>query len=179
MKHKHYLIFNIILVVFLFVTITPCVNAQTAHGVSSVRTGEETKEEKWRKQIDIDMSVPDFNTKKIDQKVMGWRLAKMIDFIQNSYMQASYNRTISTIRYEQTEDPRIRFSNTDKLEFVSAEKQDSIILIKWQTSTKLDKKEKVTHDIILRFVNGISDQESVNNLFRDISRYIRPDEENE
>ena len=172
MKHKHYLIFNITLVVFLFVTITPCIHAQTVHGVSSVRTGKETKEEKWRKQIDIDMSVPDFKTTKIDQDIMGRRLAKMIEYLQKSYIQDTYNRQLSSIRYELTEDPTIQFEITDKLEFMSAEKADSIILIKWHTSTKLETKEKVNHNIMMKFVSGVSDNDIVNDLFSDISRYI-------
>lgn len=139
--------------------------------------GKETKEEAWRKKIDLDMSVPDFKTTKVDQKVMGWRLAKMIDFLQRTYTQGTYNRTWSVIQYEQTEDPRVRFVGVDKLEFESAEKNDSVITLKWKTFTKLDKKEKVYYDIIMTFVNGVSDSETINNLFSDISRYIRPDEE--
>lgn len=54
---------------------------------------------------------------------------------------------------------------------------DNVILIKWHTFTKLETKEKVTHDITMRFVNGISDREYVNELSCDIARYIRPDEE--
>ena len=125
--------------------------------------------------IDIDMSVPDFKTKKIDREVMGWRLAKMIDYIQKSYKQGMYNRKLAQIRYELTEDPRIRIAGLDKLDFMEAEKIDSVILIKWHTFTKLENKEKVNHDISMRFVNGISDSESVNELFCDIARYIRPD----
>ena len=166
-----------ILMLFMFTMIAPATYAQRVWGSDKVWTGKETKEEAWRKKIDIDMSVPDFNTKKIDQKVMGWKLAKMIEFIQKSYTQATYNRIVSTIRYEQTEDPKIRFSNVYKLEFVSAEKKDSIITLKWKTLTKLNKKEKAYHDIIMTFMNGVSDSETVNNLFSDIARYVKPDDE--
>ena len=164
-------------IVLLVVGYASNVNAQTIYGSEQKWTGKETKEEVWRKKIDLDMAVPDFNTKKIDQKVMGWKLAKMIDFIQRTYTQGSYNRVWSSIRYEQTEDPRIRFANVDQLEFVSAEKNDSIITLKWKTITKLDKKEKVYNDIVMTFVNGVSDSETVNNLFSDIARYIKPDDE--
>ena len=127
--------------------------------------------------IDIDMTVPDYKTSKIDQKVMGWRLAKILNAIQKNYLQATYNRYLSAIRYEQTEDQRIRFANTDKLTFVSAEKVDSTILIKWHTYTKLDTKEKINYDITFRFVNGVPDSERVSSLFTDIGRYVKPDEE--
>lgn len=152
-------------------------SAQTVYGASGTRIGKETKEERTRRLIDIDASVPDYKTNKIDQKIMGWRLAKMLDAIQRNYQQATYNRYLSSIRYEQTEDQKIRFTNIDKLSFVSAEKVDSVILIKMHTYTKLDSKEKINCDITFRFINGISDSEHVNSLFSDISRYIKPDEE--
>lgn len=176
MKRKISVLINTAVVVLLAVSASN-VNAQTVYGSDQKWTGKETKEEIWRKKIDLDMSVPDFKTTKVDQKVMGWRLAKTIDFLQKTYTQGSYNRTWSSIRYEQTEDPRIRFAYVDKLEFVSAEKNDSVITLKWKTFTKLDKKEKVYYDIIMTFVNGVSDSETVNNLFSDISRYIKPDDE--
>ena len=164
-------------IVLLLVVCASNVNAQTIYGSDQKWTGKETKEEVWQKKIDLDMSVSDFKTTKVNQKVMGWRLAKMIDFLQRTYTQGTYNRTWSVIRYEQTEDPQIRFVGVDKLDFVSAEKKDSVITLKWKTFTKLDKKEKVYYDIIMTFVNGVSDSESVNNLFSDIGRYIKPDED--
>lgn len=177
MKQKGYKIFKALLLSTLLGIGISEAYAQTVYGSDQKWTGKETKEEVWRKKIDIDMSVPDFKTTKAEQKVMGWRLAKMVDFLQRTYTQSSYNRIWSTIRYEQTEDPRIRFAGVDKLEFVVAEKKDSVITLKWKAHTKLDKKEKVYNDIIMTFVNGVSDSETVNNLFSDISRYIRPDEE--
>ena len=179
MKRKISFPIKTIIVLFLFAIIAPATYAQKVWGSDKEWTGKETKEEAWRKKINIDTSVPDFKTTKVDQRVMGWRLAKMIDFLQKTYTQSSYNRTWSVIRYEQTEDPRIRFVGIDKLEFVSAEKKDSVIILKWKTFTKLDKKEKVYHDIIMTFVNGVSDSETVNNLFSDVGRYIKPDEDEE
>lgn len=176
MKRKISLLFKTAIVLLLAVCASN-LNAQTVYGSAQTWTGKETKEEIWRKKIDLDMSIPDFKTKKIDQEVMGWRLAKMIEFIQKTYTQASYNRHWSSIRYEKTDDPRIRFQNVDKLDFVSAEKKDSIITLKWKTFTTLDKKEKVYNEIVMTFVNSVSDSESINNLFSNISRYIRPDEE--
>ena len=125
------------------------------------------------------MSVPDFKTSTIDQEVMGWKLARIIDGIQRNYKQNDYNRRPSQIRYEQTEDSNVRFSMIDKLDFVDAEKSDSVILLRWHTLTKLDKKHKAEHDLTFMFVNGVSESELVNNFFKDISRYIRPDEVNE
>ena len=162
---------------FLYTIFAPNIYAQRVWGSDKEWTGKETKEEAWRKKIDIDMSVPDFNTKKIDQDVMGWRLAKIINLIQQSYNYGLNNRILSSIRYEQTEDPQIRFSSVDKWDFVNAEKKDSVIIIKWHALTKLNKKEKIEHDIIFKFVNGVTDSERINEFLSDIARYIKPDEE--
>lgn len=51
------------------------------------------------------------------------------------------------------------------------EKKDCVIILKWKTFTKLDKKEKVFYDINMTFVNCVSDSETMGNLFSDISRY--------
>lgn len=177
MKQKGYRIFSLALLIVFLTIGTPEAISQTVYGSDKTWTGKETKEEKWQKMIDIDMSVPDFKSKKIDQEVMGCRLAKMIDFIQKNYKQGGYNRRLAQIRYEQTEDPRIRFANIDRVEYLEAEKKDSIILLKWHTFTKLENKEKVNYDITMRFINGISDNEAVNDLFSDISRFIQPEEE--
>ena len=49
------------------------------------------------------MSVPDFNTRKIDAKVMGNRLAGILDYLMENYQLGSYNRRLSSIASEQNE----------------------------------------------------------------------------
>lgn len=177
MKINKCLLLRIIIVVFLFASISSTIKAQTIIGSDKEWTGKETKEEAWRKKIDMDMSVPDFKSNKVNQEVMGWRVAKMIDYLQKYYHQASYNRQLSLIRYEQTEDPKIRFAGIDKLTFINAEKRDSVFLIKWHTYTRLEDKEKINHNITMEFINGVSNSDTINDLFSDISRFIKPDDE--
>ena len=57
----------------------------------------------YRTEIGLDMSIPDFNTKKIDSKVMGTRLAGILDYMMDNYHQTVYNRKISQILKEQVE----------------------------------------------------------------------------
>lgn len=52
-----------------------------AQSDSSVRQAE------YRSNIGIDMSVPDFDTKKIDAKIMGSRLAGILNYLLENYNQ--------------------------------------------------------------------------------------------
>ena len=46
----------------------------------------------YREAIGLDMSVPDFSTKKIDAKVMGTRLAGILEYMLENYTQGTYER---------------------------------------------------------------------------------------
>ena len=48
------------------------------------------RREKYKAEIGIDMSVPDFETKTIDAKVMGDRLANLLLYLQETYTQSTY-----------------------------------------------------------------------------------------
>lgn len=53
--------------------------------------GEDPKVIEMRQKIGIDYSVPDYNVRKPDAKVMGWRLAKMLIKLEKNYQQGTYN----------------------------------------------------------------------------------------
>ena len=135
----------------------------------------ELKKQEIRKKIAFDYSVPDYETKKLDAKVMGWRLAKMLQFLEKNYTQGFYNRMLSKIRSLQMNDMKYGYWNVDNIKILNVQKQDSVIRIKINTYTKRDR-EKVNYDITLSFVNSFSDDETANNLFVDIGRYIKKDE---
>ena len=48
------------------------------------------KRTEYKEKIGLDMSVPDFNTQKIDAKVMGNRLAGILDYLMENYQQGTY-----------------------------------------------------------------------------------------
>lgn len=50
----------------------------------------EAKQAEMREKIGLDMTVPDFDTKKIDSKVMGTRLAGILDYLMENYQQGVY-----------------------------------------------------------------------------------------
>ena len=56
---------------------------------------EDPKEIEMREKIGIDYSVPDYDVKKPDAKVIGWRLAKMLIKLEQNYQQGTYNRMLA------------------------------------------------------------------------------------
>lgn len=67
----------------------------------NTKLSEEEKRAEYREKIGIDMSVPDFETKKIDAKVMGPRLANILTFLMKNYQQGFYVSQLRGIAGEQ------------------------------------------------------------------------------
>ena len=78
--------------------------------------------EKFRTEIGLDMSVPDFNTKTIEADVMGSRLAGILDYMMDNYLQPVYSRKICQILKEQVELLEKLEFELKKIQFVSATK---------------------------------------------------------
>ena len=74
---------------------------------AQIRVGYQTDSAKIaenRERIGIDMTVPDFNTKKIDAKVMGTRLAGILEYLLENYTQGTYERLLTRMLGEQVEE---------------------------------------------------------------------------
>ena len=60
---------------------------------AQIRVGYQTDSAKiaeYREKIGLDMTVPDFETKKIDAKVMGTRLAGILEYLLENFHQVIY-----------------------------------------------------------------------------------------
>lgn len=140
---------------------------RTGYQTDSVRNAE------YRKKIAIDMSVPDFETKKIDGKVMGTHLASLIEFLLENYHQGTYNMQISEMVKEQNEALEKVYFNIKKMEFVSAKKagnEINIYMKVWPAKNTANVKKA---DLAIHFKDGIGDNSLVNELFSNISRYVQ------
>lgn len=140
---------------------------RTGYQTDSVRNAE------YRKKIAIDMSVPDFETKKIDGKVMGTHLASLIEFLLENYHQGTYNMQISEIVKEQNEALEKLYFNIKKMEFVSAKKtgdEINIYMKVWPVKNEAKVKQTV---LTIHFKDGVGDNTNVNSLFSSMSRYVQ------
>jgi hypothetical protein len=90
---------------------------------------EEAKRAKIRESIGLDMSVPDIDTKKIDAKVMGSRLAGILNYLMENYQQSVYDRRLSAIASEQNEALENAYIQIKKLKFVNAVKKGNDLMV--------------------------------------------------
>ena len=155
-----YLVLTSLLILF-----TQSLSAQTTQQSEDARTVE------LRQELGIDYSMPDFSTSKIDGKVIGERLAKLLQQLQSKYDNCVLNQYISLIQCEQIEN--LNYATVEKLHITRISKVGDVITI--EAKTKLSKNAAKVKDATLTFVfnKGVSDSTSVNDLFKDLGRYIK------
>lgn len=124
-----------------------------------------------RQKLGIDYSMPDFSTSKIDGKVIGERLAKLLQQLQSKYDDSVLNQYISLIQCEQVEN--LSYAIVEKLNITRISKVGDVITI--EAKTKLGNNAAKVKNAKLTFVfnKGVSESTSVNDLFKDLGRYIK------
>jgi len=144
---------------------TQSLSAQTTQQSEDARTVE------LRQELGIDYSMPDFSTSKIDGKVIGERLAKLLQQLQSKYDSSVLNQYISLIQCEQIEN--LNYATVEKLNITRISKVDDVITI--EAKTKLSNNAAKVKNAKLTFVfgKGVSESISVNDLFKDLGRYIK------
>ena len=140
-------------------------SAQTTQQSEDARTVE------LRQELGIDYSMPDFSTSKIDGKVIGERLAKLLQQLQSKYDNCVLNQYISLIQCEQIENQN--YATVEKLNIARISKVGDVITI--EAKTKLSKNAAKVKNAKLTFIfnKGVSESTSVNDLFKDLGRYIK------
>lgn len=130
-----------------------------------------------RQALDIDYAVPDFSTTKIEPEVIGARLAKILQLLMRDYRQGVYNHCLSRILDSQMDGEKQHFLTIEKLKVRSIQKKDSLITIRVQLlSAKTEEMGRIKRDVDFVFVNGVSEDDRVNDLFCDLARYVKDDE---
>ena len=140
------------------------ISAQTTRQSDDARTVE------LRQKLGIDYSMPDFSTSRIDGKVIGERLAKMLQQLQDKYDDCVLNQSLSLIQCEQVEN--LDYATVEKLNITRISKVGDIITI--EAKTKLSNNAAKVKNAKLTFVfnKGVSETISVNDFFKDLARYI-------
>ena len=145
----------------------------TTLSAQTVYPWNETKEQKYQRLINLDYSVPDYEVSRPDANVMGWKLAGILQFLEENYQQSVYNQMLAQIRNVQMGTLKVHYLPVDKIMVTHVQKQDSVITITINTFTLISKKEKVNFDLKQIFTNSLSNDETTNKLFSDISKYVR------
>ncbi len=124
-----------------------------------------------REKLQLDYSMPDFSTSKLNPKVIGNRLSKMLSKLQDNIQDPVFNRKLSYIVCEQN--PNLKYVTIDKFSIKNISKSGNVITIK--AKAKLDKMtaNDKTAEIVMSFDNGVSNSQTINDLFSDLGRYVK------
>lgn len=145
----------------------------TGFGQSLPAQTDSVKRAEMREKIGLDLSVPDFETKRIEAKVMGERLAGMLDYLMENYHQAVYDRKLGLITSEQNEAMENVYFQLKKMKFVNAVKKGNELTIILRADLQKNPANVKQTDIILHFTDGISESDKVNEMFSYISHYVQ------
>ena len=148
---------------------------QSVSAQTSAISDEARKE--IREKIGLDMSVSDFEVKKIDDKKMGTRLANLLRYLEENYSQGSYSRWITSVLREQNEEFENVYPEVTKIKLESASKAGNEIIVKYKIllgeNPKIIKQTFVT----FYFMDGVSESKTVNDMFSYMSRYVQAREQ--
>ena len=123
-----------------------------------------------RSKLALDYSMPDYNTSKISPKVMGPRLATLLEELCAKYKQSDNLSILSRIQSDQIEG--LDYCTIEKMQLKEVSKSGNTITILF--NTKLDRnplKIKMSK-LVFSFVDGVSEHKLVNSLFTNLSRYL-------
>ena len=143
---------------------------------TSSEQNDEAKKQELRQQIGLDYSMPDYSVKKIDESVIGPRLAKILTRLLDNYKSLLYNQMLAKIRSQVAGDLLLRYVHVDKLKLLNISKAGNTITIRFNTFTKDKNRGKLDYDLGIIFVDGLSEDKTVNDLFSNIGRYTKDEE---
>ncbi len=158
---------NIVIVILLFIGGVATISAQTDAEVSK----QEQYKQEIREKLQLDYSMPDYSTSKIDAKVMGPRLAKIIEALCENYQQYMNLSALSVIQSSQVEG--LSYGRVKKMKLNNVTKQGNEINISFDTTLEPNNLNLKKSQIIFRFIEGASDDISTNDFFLNICRYIK------
>lgn len=120
----------------------------------------------YREQIGLDMSVPDFEVKKIDEAKMGTRLANLLRYFEENSSQGSYSRWITSVLREQNEDFKYVNPEVTKIKLESASKMNNEIIVKFKIWLGENPKKIKQTFVTFHFVDGVSESQIINEIFQ-------------
>lgn len=131
------------------------------------------RQEKYRTEIGLDLSVSDFEISIIDANIMGKRPAGILDYLMENYNQSVYNRKLCLILKEQVEPLQKLEFELKKIQFVKAIKSGeeiSLLFAAWPDKNAAKIKQT---ELVFQFKNGVSVSHLTNELFSIMSRYVQ------
>lgn len=160
---------QILLLLFLLLGAagTVSVSAQSTCG----NTSDDQYNTEVRQKLNLDYSMPDYHTGKIDPKVMGPRLASILQELVAKYKRSDYLSILSMIQADQIEG--LDYCTIEKLVLENVTKSGNTITIRFKTTLAKNPLGLKKSDLILTFIDGVSPNKQVNSLFSNICNYMK------
>lgn len=129
-----------------------------------------SKEEAMKTYVALDYSVPDFDTRRIDGKVIGTRLAKILHFMDEHSNDHTIQSLLTSILCEQ--ESRLQYAIIENVKILNIRKTGPKIDVTIKMG--IGKNQfKIKHaEIVLKFIDGVSESMPTNDLFIHICNYI-------
>ena len=124
-----------------------------------------------RQKLNLDYSMPDYQTGKINPKVMGSRLASILQELVAKYKRSDYLSILSMIQADQIED--LDYCTIEKLRLENVTKSSNTITIRFKTTLAKNPLGLKKSNINLTFIEGVSPNKQVNSLFSNICNYMK------
>ena len=137
--------------------------------ITPVEDLEAKNKAEMKEILAIDYSMPDYTTKKLDANVMGEHMATMVNIFLERCTQMSYQRPLNQIIGEQVESLKYSDYGIQKMKFVNATKIGNEITLVFKVWLGKNTSGIKQTDMSIRFVDGVSDSNTVNELFGYIS----------
>ena len=159
---------NILLLAFLSVLpLDMSAQIWVGYKSDSVRLAE------YREQIALDYSMPDYSVTSIDEKKIGSRLANILRYYEEANDQNPFRRKIAAILVEQNEVFEYSSPEFTQQKLVKIEKSADEITIIYRLWLDKNPANLKHVDILYHFKDGVSESNTVNELFSHMSHYAQ------
>ena len=156
------------LIIILLLLGATCISAQTT---SAELSKQELYNQKVREKLQLDYTVPDYSTTRISPKLMGPRLAKILETISDTYQQYTNLSVLSVIQGRQVEG--LNFCRIKSMKLDKVTKQGNEIMIGFNTTLESNNLNLKKSQIVFQFNEGTSEDKTTNDFFSNICRYIK------
>ena len=126
---------------------------------------------KVRETLALDYSMPDYTVRKIDEKMMGHRLASILGTFNNMYNRPSHNGSLNVIQASQIKE--LNYVTIKKFKLEKVIKEGNVITVLYKTTLGSNVKNIRTATLSFAFVDGVSDDRAINDFFCSMCRYIK------
>ena len=124
-----------------------------------------------RSKLALDYSMPDYNTSKISSKVMGPRLATLLEELCAKYKYSDILSILSRIQSNQIDG--LDYCTIEEMQLKAVSKSGNTITILFNTKLDRNPLNIKKSNLVFTFINGVSEHKLVNSLFTSLSRYIK------